>query len=290
MAGELLPVVLSLTAAFFFAAGIQALNQGLRYADSRVGTLIDIATATVFFWLLSPLYLKTEYWLSSAALIFAAVGLFRPAISANLALAGVRRLGPTLASTLGATTPLFGALFGVALLGEQLTAPLIIGTLAVVAGTMLETRPGKEDRDWPLWALALPLGASCLRSGAHVLIRIGLAFAPSPLFAGLVAYSVSLVVAFLAETRRSDSRRVQWRSPGLLWYVLAGVMHATAVWTMNAALQRAPVSVVLPLISSSPVFTLLISALVLRREVIDRRKIAMVVLVVAGVAYIAATR
>lgn len=290
MGGELLPVVLSLTAAFFFAAGIQALNQGLPYADPRVGTLIDIATATAFFWLLSPFFLKAEYWSSSALWIFAAVGLFRPVISANLALAGVKRLGPTLASTLNATTPLFGAVFGVALLGEELTTPIIIGTLAVVVGTMLETRPGSADRDWPLWAVTLPLGAACLRSGAHVMIRYGLAFAPAPLFAALITYSVSFVIALLAESRRGGSRRVQWRSRGLAWYVLAGLMHAMAVWTMNAALQMAPVSVVLPLISSSPVFTLLISRLVLRREVIDRRKIAMVTLVVAGVGYIAATR
>ena len=47
-------------------------------------------------------------------------GLIRPAISANLSLAGMRYLGPTLATTLASTSPLFGAAFGILWLGEVL--------------------------------------------------------------------------------------------------------------------------------------------------------------------------
>jgi drug/metabolite transporter (DMT)-like permease len=279
-------VIQSLIAACLFALGIQFLNLGLRHADSRIGTLIDIGASAAFYWLLSPLFLKLEYWLTPAALIFAAVGVFRPVLSANLALAGVHRLGPTLASALTSTGPLFAAVFGVVLLGEALTAPIILGTLAVVLGTMIQTGGKGAGRDWPLWAIALPLAASCLRSLSHVLIRIGLAFAPEPLFAGLVAYTVSFLVAVTAEGRRSK-KRVDWRSPGLAWFAVAGVTHGLAVWSMNAALQKAPVTIVVPLVSAAPVVTLLLGLVVFRRETITMRKGAMVALVFAGVALIA---
>ena len=294
MNAEWLAVAQSLAASFLFAMGIQFLNLGLRHGDSRTGTLIDIGTTAVFYWLLSPFFLQREYWASTGFLVFVAVGLFRPVLSANLALVAVRRLGPTLASTLTSTTPLFAALFGVLLLSEALTLPLILGTLAVVAGTAVQTTDGRKNgaagRPWPLWALVFPLGAAALRSFAHTLIRIGLAFAPEPLFAGLVAYSVSFLVAMAVQGWRRDGAAVNWRNPGLLWFAAAGVMHGLAVWSMNAALAVTPVSIVVPLVSSTPLFTLLLGLIIFRKEAITLRRVAMVVMVVAGVALIAAGR
>ncbi len=278
----------SLAASVFFAVGIQFLNLGLRHGDSRTGTLIDIGTTAVFYWLLSPIFLERELWSSTGFWIFVAVGLFRPVISANLALVAVRHLGPTLAATLTSTTPLFAAVLGVVLLGEILTPAIILGTAAVVLGTILPMAGGKSTRSWPLWALAFPLGAAGLRSLAHALIRMGLAFAPEPLFAGLVAYSVSFVMALALQGWRGDLGRVDWFRPGLLWFAAAGIMHGLAVWTMNAALATTPVSIVVPLVSTTPLFTLLLGLLLFRREIITWRQVTMVVIVVAGVILIAA--
>ena len=99
---------------------MQFQNLGLRYADSRTGTLIQILAASMLYWLMAPWFLHKAYWLTSAVVVFAAIGLFRPFLSANLALAGVRHLGPTLTTTLASTAPLFAALFAVTLLGLSL--------------------------------------------------------------------------------------------------------------------------------------------------------------------------
>ncbi|MBT4046064.1 MAG: EamA family transporter [Rhodospirillaceae bacterium] len=294
MSAQSLAVAQSLGAAVFFALGIQFLSLGLRHGDARTGTLIDIGTTALFYWLLSPFYLEWAYWDSMGLWIFVAVGLFRPALTANLALEAVRRLGPTLASTLTSTTPLFAAIFGVLLLSEALTLPIIVGTVAVIMGTAVGTATpttnGQAGRSWPPWALVFPLGAASLRSVAHVLIRMGLAFAPEPLFAGLIAYSVSFLVALTAQNWRANKQAVNWRNPGLLWFVLAGISHGFAVWTMNAALATSPVSVVVPLVSTTPLFTLLLGLIFFRHEAITLRRIAMVVMVVAGVIFIAIGR
>lgn len=294
MSTEWPAVAQSLAASFLFAMGIHFLHLGLRHSDSRTGTLIDIGTTAAFYWLLSPFFLQRDYWLGSGFLIFAAVGLFRPVLSANLALVSVRRLGPTLTSTLTSTTPLFAALFGVLLLSEDLTLFITIGTLAVVAGTVVHTTGGRMQvgttRPWPLWALVFPLGAAGLRSFAHVLIRMGLAFAPEPLFAGLVAYSVSFLLALSIQGLRRKERPVNWANPGLLWFAAAGIMHGLAVWSMNAALAQAPVSIVVPLVSTTPLFTLLLGLVLFRKEAVTLRQVAMVVMVVTGVILIAAGR
>src|SRR5258708_40109699 len=75
-----------LASAFLFALSNHFTNMGLERSDARSGTLVSIATSAVAYWLFAPLFLKSWYWLTSAAIMFAIVGIIRPAISATLAL------------------------------------------------------------------------------------------------------------------------------------------------------------------------------------------------------------
>ncbi len=79
------PVALALAAAFLFGLGIQLTRPGLRHTDSRTAALIQIGTACAVYWLASPAFLQRWYWLEPAIALLAAIGLFRPFISANLA-------------------------------------------------------------------------------------------------------------------------------------------------------------------------------------------------------------
>ncbi|HZD26789.1 MAG TPA: DMT family transporter, partial [Alphaproteobacteria bacterium] len=164
---DLAPVLLALSSGFLFALALQVLNLGLRYADPETGSLIHITSTTVFYWLLAPWFIQSAWWLTGATLIFGAVGLFRPLLSANLALNGVRHLGPTLTSTLAATSPLFGLIFGVVLLHEAATLPVLLGTAGIMGGIIVLARRNRAKAsaaNWPVWALALPLGAAFFRA------------------------------------------------------------------------------------------------------------------------------
>ena len=59
-------IALSLLPALFFALGVQCLNRGLAFADSRTGTVIDIVTTTTIYWLLAPFFLETGHWATPA--------------------------------------------------------------------------------------------------------------------------------------------------------------------------------------------------------------------------------
>ena len=141
------PTTLAFYSAFLFAVSVQVQNLGLKYGHNRLGALISILGSTVFYWLLSPLFLQTWYWMTSAVLVFAVLGLFRPFLSANFALAGVRYLGPTLTSTLASTSPLFAAVFAILILGESLTLAVLIGTLTIViaVGMLTQRRETKDS-------------------------------------------------------------------------------------------------------------------------------------------------
>ncbi len=290
MLEDLLPVAYSLGAGFMFALGAHLLSFGLRYSDPQTGTLIDIGASTLCFWLLLPFFLEWHYWLTAATAIFVAVGFFRPFMSASLGAWGVRYLGPTLTSTVSATTPLFGAAFGVFLLGEHLTLPIAAGTAAIIFGMAMLSYRGKLKASWPLWALLFPLGAAIVRAGANSFNKVGLEIVPSPFFAGLVTFTVSFVLALGVQRARGVALPNLRSSPGLLWFAGAGVLHAIAVTLVNLALQISQVIIVLPLISTFPLFSLALSFFVFKRELLDARTIIAVLLVVPGVLLIAVSR
>ena len=145
---DLLPSLLAVLSAFLFALSIQIQNLGLQSADPRTATLVSISATAIVYWIISPLYLETSYWLTSATLLFAGVGLFRPVLSQTLAIKGIKTLGPSLTSGLAATTPLFAAGFAIILLDESITLSITLGTGAVILGVVVSSlKPGGVNAD-----------------------------------------------------------------------------------------------------------------------------------------------
>ncbi len=278
----------ALTSALLFAFGVQFQNLGVASVPGRSGALISTGSSTLFSWLLAPFLLDSAYWVHPSIWIFVLVGLFRPSVSSNLAVAAVRHLGPTLSSTLASTSPLFGAFFGVLLLGESLSWTTALGTLGIVSAVvMLARRDSRVVATWPIWALGLPVGAAAIRSVGHVLTKVGMEGIPDPYFAGLVSFSVSALVMLALHRLRPDARAVAWRTRGPYWFVAAGVTMAIAVLSLNHALIQGQIVTVVPIVACSPVFTMLLSIVLFRREKLSLRIVLAVLIVVPSVIGIA---
>lgn len=289
---HLAPILLALISATLFAVSILVLHQGLRHADSETGSLIQIGATALCYWLFAPWLVESWYWFTPAAALFAVVGLFKPVLSANASLLGVHYLGPTPTSTLAATSPLFAAAFGVFFLSESLTLPIAVGTMAIMAGSIVLAQQGGWGRrtSWPLWALSLPLAAAFIRAAGDALTKYAMFDLPSPYFAGLVSFTVSLVLALLVYGARRRTLPKLGKAHGTGWFVLAGVINGISVYCLNTALQLGDVVVVIPLVSSSPLLTLLLSVYLVRRETISRNSLLAVLLVVPGVIMITLAR
>jgi len=278
-----LPALLALTSAVLFALSIQVQSLGLDLVDSRSGALINISATATMYWLLSPFFVKNSYWLAEATLLFALVGLFRPALSLNLAVAGVKILGPTLTSGLAATAPVFAAFFAIVLLDENITFPIAIGTGGVVAGIfVMATKPSAgQPRGWPLWAMLLPLGAAFFRAIGYPVTMIGFKELPDPFFAGLVSYSVSFLVALcLFRIQRRVFVKFSW---GYGWFALAGLINGVSIYSLNTALKFGQLLTVAPIVACSPLFTIIIGWLFFKREIITWRMVVSISLVVSGI-------
>lgn len=288
---DYVPLLLATAAAMLFAIGSQWQHMGLSTIDSRTGAMVSITAAAVTLWLVAPFFMHWSYWLEPAVLIFAAIGLFRPALSANLAVAGLRYLGPTLVSTLASTSPLFGTAMGVLILGEMFTLPLALGTGGIIVAVLLLSKRGKIAVDWPFWALFLPIGAALLRALGHVLSKIGMeAGIPDPYFASIVGFTVSAILTWSVRGIRREPVVVDWRSPGVKWFALGGATTSIAIVCLNTGLLRGDLVVIAPIVATSPLFTMLLSVLVFRREKLTLKIVVATLIVVASVIVIALGR
>jgi len=275
-----------LASALLFALSNHFSHMGLERTDARTGTLVSIATSAIAYWLFAPLFLKGWYWLTAAALLFAVVGIIRPVLSTMLATSSIELMGPTLTSSLTAVTPIFGAIFAILILGERMSAPIAVGTGAVVAGAVVAAwNPKGLSRTWPLWAIALPLGASLIRATGHIATKYGLIEVDSPSFAVLVGNTVSLGTAVLVFRR--GGRPLLGTGSGNLWFIAAGISNALSLQFLNNALAAGDVVAVVPIVSATPVFTLLLGLLLFGRERITWRTLATIALIVPGVVLVA---
>ena len=284
---ELASALWALAAAAGLGAAMITTRLGLRYASPAAGAAIGVPSSTLVFWCLAPFLLDTGGFDLAAAGMFALVGLFFPAAVTLLTYSGNQRMGPTITSAVSCTTPLFALSGAILFLGEGLSAGDMLGTAAIVLGMLaLSWSGGARARDWPLWAIALPVAAAALRALAQVLTKAGLALWGSPYAAGLIGYSVSAVVILAATRLRGQRTPTDRRATP--WFVATGMFNGASLFLMYTALAQGKVALDAPIIATYPLFTLALSLLILRHERVPPRVALGAVLTVAGVAVLLA--
>ena len=197
------------------------------------------------------------------------------------------RTGPTGAATLTSVAPLFSAAGAVLLVGETLTIPLLAGTLGVVIGVMTLFGFGRGPVNWPKSTLLFPLATAAIRGFSHVAYKIGFESLPYPVMAGLISYSISTLAGTIFHSLRTGSLNFDVTWQGFRWLALVGVGNAIAWLCMTTAFRDGELLVVIPIVGSFPLFTMLVSFLFFRAEVLNLHILAGVVLIVLSVMVIA---
>ena len=273
--------MLAAVSAICFGTALVSAKFGLRALDARSGAAISIPTATVLLVLAAPFALDVSGFTLTAALIFAAVGLFFPALVTLITFAANDRLGPSVTGTVSSTAPLFALLAALLILGERIPARALVATGGVVAGVALLSWRGGTLMRRALW---LPVAGAALRGLVQVVVKAGLALWPNPFAASLIGYGVSAVTVTLAAQGRQGPRE---RS-AVLWFMATGLLNGLAVLLMYAALSAAPVSLVAPLVAGYPLVTVLLGGALLHEERLTVRTVAGALLIVGAIAYLVA--
>jgi drug/metabolite transporter (DMT)-like permease len=248
----------ALVSAILFALALVLTRFGLESRSPLAGASISIPTATLLFVGIAPFTVDFSRWHFEAAALFALAGVFFPVAVTLLTFASNRRLGPTLTGAFGNLTPLFAVGLAVMLVGDVPTPMQWLGITVIVAGVFRLSFDGPfATRTWPLWALLLPIGAALLRGLVQPLVKLGLEFWPNPLVAATIGYVISAAVVLALQFTR-HTKAVPNDVSGGWWFVAVGICNGGAVLALFAALARAPVTLVAPLVATYPLAVLLL--------------------------------
>lgn len=280
-----LPPLFALGAAALFGLNVHVQGRALRGADALTGAFLSVGAMAALFWLCAPFVIDWHWFLTSAAAVFALAGLGFPAMGQAFQVASVGRVGPSLTSAIGSFTPIFAITPAILFMGETLRPLGALGLGLMILGLILSalTRRG-IPRGFPLWALLLPLAAAAGRGMAQPVLKIGLDDVASPFFAALVTATVSTAVLGLVVLRRRavaaaalpHSRRALWL------FALSGVINGMGILSLSGAVMRGDLTLVSPLIATSPLWSLFFGIVAFRGEKVTGRHLLVASLVVAG--------
>jgi drug/metabolite transporter (DMT)-like permease len=191
-------------------------------------------------------------------------GITAPGLALLLFFASVNRIGVARASPIASIQPLITLVIAVLFLGERPSIPVYVGTVLVVGGIVLLTTE-KQELKWTLRELALPLSAAILWSVSSVLRKVGMREIPWETFGGLVISVAALITLIVASPIFAKEDR--WRiEPAAIPYLLAaGGLLAAGFYFHLFALGHGTLARVAPLANTSPIMTVFLTAIFLKR-------------------------
>lgn len=291
----LLGVGLALVGALFIAIQVACIRVGTDAGRSNDALVVVLLVNIVVLVPLAGLVHFPTYHLPVVAVLaFAGAGFVGTMLGRAFEYAGIERIGASRSEPIKASQPLHAALLAVFLLGESLSVARLAGIVCIVAGIALiswESQSGAGvDAENPLKGLLFPFAAAFFFGIEPIFAKVGFA-AGTPVLVGLAVKTLAATVAFTAflRSRGSLPSLATVDRSSLRWYVAAGVANTLFLLAYYAALEIAPVVLVIPVLQASPLFVIAISLVFLERlERITPRLVLGALVVVAGTVVVSA--
>lgn len=289
------PVLSILGAVMFGVSSIVMRRAVIKIPDATLGVAISVPAGMLFFFVIL-LFRGQAGLLSSVGwqeyFYFSTAGIFHFAVYRSFMYNCVQLVGANVTSALRRVTTLVAVVLGVCLLGEPLTAGLVIGVLMIVFGiTLSSMNPQKmSSNDFHfssihkkafLWGIF----GGVVGGTSPILIKLGLGSATATPLSGAfishLAASLALGIPMISHRKRKNFINMPARA--LILFFIVGLLVGAANLFRYLALDLAPASVVSPLFSTAPVFLLGLSFLFNRKiEVFSRSVVIGIITVVIG--------
>lgn len=220
---------------------------------------------------------------------FVAAGIVGTMLGRVFFFAGIKRVGASRAEPIKASMPLYATVLAVFLLGEHVSGPQWLGILLIVVGIAVVSWEGAAadragGKDVPWIGLLLPLLAAFCFGLEPIFASVGLE-AGAEVLVGVSIKAITALVVFVSYLawRGSLPRPSELPAGDVRWYVLAGLSSTVFLLSYYAGLAASRVSVVVPIMQTSPLLVVIVSALFLRQiETVTLRLVAAAGIIVAG--------
>lgn len=279
--------IIAICSAMGWAVDSVLVRLGLRQSNIFAAMVMSYAVSITFAWTYLIATTSLEFLLSPAMIYYVISGCMQPLLARALFYEGITRMGVARAGPLRGAEPLFAALIAIAVLGEEPGLFVYLGTLLIVASLWLISGKQQGEMKWRLVDALLPVTAALISAISQALRKQALQIVPDPVVAVAMVTTVSLILLliFAFGTHRAEQFRMPRQS---FAYFLCAALVATAAQVLNfIALSRGQLAVIIPLLNTTPLFSVLFSVIFLRHvETVNARVILGAALMVGGVVLI----
>ena len=239
---------------------------GLSYGPYTTGVTLIIPAMTLLAWLVLGPYIDWEDGVSIVALPwFLVAGAISPLGTQLLMYASVSRVGISRASPLRNTTPLFASVLAILFLGEKWTWSIATGAFLIMVGaSLLGKRESGSVPEYRRVYLLLPLAAGVVGGFSAPLRKYALSIVPSVPFSACMVLTGGLLGLLCYLLITGNYRHLVITRQTVVWFGLSGIATGTAIAVSLVALNMGTVVIVDPLISTTPLFTIVMSSVFLK--------------------------
>ncbi|ARS89299.1 EamA family transporter [Natrarchaeobaculum aegyptiacum] len=282
-------VVLAVLAAFGLACQSLSIRLATREGATTDVLFVVMLVNVVVLVPVVPVLADSLTVTPTAVLAFTAAGVVGTILGRLLFYSGIKRVGASRAEPIKASMPLHATVLAAIVLGEHVSGPQLAGVLLIVVGIALVSWEGSlsaraSGTHVPRSALALPLAAAFFFGLEPIFATVGLEEG-TDVFVGLAIKTVTAFVAYAVFLRwRNQLPTVRTlQTPHFHWYVLAGLANTGFLLAYYTGLEISRVSIVVPIMQTSPLIVIVLSAIFLRRlERVTLRLVGAATVIVAG--------
>lgn len=262
-------------------------RKGTAYSNPSTAALISFFVNVLILVPFVLFQYPAEKIFQPANLFFVLSGIIQPAIVRVMFYIGIVRLGVSRAGPLRGTSPFFSVAIAFFVFRERPEWLVYLGGLSTIAGTWLVSYERAGEAKWRALDLMFPLGAAMLASISQNIRKAGLNATNEPLIAATISTLTSFLCLLGSLVISGNARSIILTRECLPYYVGAALFALIGQVCTFIALNGGQISVIAPLINTTPLFVIGLSALFLRgEEKINGFVVAGVVLLVAGIAAI----
>lgn len=285
-------IIFALLAASLFGISNILVRKVFVNIEPRVGIFVTILFSAVAVLLLS--LVDGEIWsitrmTETAVLLYALVGFLNFTVGRTLNYYSISLSGPSVTSALISLRIFFAVSFSLLFLNEALTAERVLGDVLMFVGITVVTLSNGIEGGKLSRGVVLGLAASAVGGMCDVLVSLASTFNGAPSNGLMISYIIGLTtylpIVMGKNIPKGSFKVISNRS--ILWILLlVGVTSGLAQASRYFSLGNAPVSVAVPLISLTPIVTMLLSAVFLKSEKLGIPFVAGVIMAFAGTIFL----
>jgi len=275
-----LAITLALSSSFFYGIGKVFDKKGLLGARLLVGVFYTLTVAVPILLLYSALHgdmFTCRYGLLGIAQS-AISGILQLSIGTVFLYASIKSIGAARASVMSTTQVVFAPLLSIAFFGETISIQLLFGTSMIFLGLALVSfgTPSSQEN------LQLTTGrfgrghVYGLLSGffwgaSYPLTRVASIELDSPAMASFFSYLFAVLTILIVLMFSRSKGKFELKRASKIYLSFSGTLRTIAILARSTALSLAPVVLVTPFASLSPLATVFLSYIIMQNvELINR--------------------